>query len=107
MALTVLLVVGCRARRATSRAARTAAGARGRSPTKVAPWPTPAADRQVITTANASVVVDDPADTAQRLSELVEAAGGRVDERTEYAETGDDGDEGASPTSWCASRRTR
>ncbi|SOC50519.1 protein of unknown function [Blastococcus aggregatus] len=51
-------------------------------------------ERQVITTASASLVVDDPADAAQEVSEQVESAGGRVDERTEYAATGDD--EGSS-----------
>jgi hypothetical protein len=54
------------------------------------------AERQVITTASASLVVDDPADAAQEVSERVESAGGRVDERTEYAATGDDEDEGSS-----------
>jgi hypothetical protein len=38
--------------------------------------------------------VDDPADGAQRVSELVEDAGGRVDERTEQAVSGEDGTEG-------------
>jgi hypothetical protein len=52
------------------------------------------ADRQVVTTANASLAVEDPAESAQRVSELVEAAGGRVDERTEQAVSGDDGVEG-------------
>ena len=53
-------------------------------------------DRQVVTTAAASLTVDDPADGAQRVSELVQAAGGRVDERTERAGSGDDegGDDG-------------
>ena len=50
-------------------------------------------DRQVVTTAAASLTVDDPADGAQRVSELVQAAGGRVDERTERAGSGDDGDD--------------
>jgi hypothetical protein len=54
------------------------------------------ADRQVVTTATASLSVEDPADGAQRLSELVEAAGGRVDERTEQAASGENGVEGAS-----------
>lgn len=54
------------------------------------------AGRQVITNATASVVVDDPADAAQEVSERVESAGGRVDERTEYAATGDGEDEGSS-----------
>ncbi|MGY2128231.1 DUF4349 domain-containing protein [Blastococcus sp. SYSU DS0617] len=53
-------------------------------------------DRQVITTATASLVVDDPPDAAQRVSELVESAGGRVDERTEQAAAGDGDEESAS-----------
>jgi hypothetical protein len=48
------------------------------------------ADRQVVTTATASLAVEDPAAGAQRVSELVEAAGGRVDERTEQAGFGED-----------------
>ncbi|TFV89547.1 DUF4349 domain-containing protein [Blastococcus sp. CT_GayMR16] len=52
-------------------------------------------DRQVIATATASLAVEDPADSAQRVSELVESAGGRVDERTEQAASGEDGTEGA------------
>jgi hypothetical protein len=51
------------------------------------------ADRQVVTTATATLAVDDPADAAQRVSELVESAGGRVDERTEQA-SGEGGAEG-------------
>jgi hypothetical protein len=53
-------------------------------------------DRQVVTTATASLAVEDPADGAQRVSELVESAGGRVDERSEQAAAGDDGVEGAA-----------
>lgn len=48
------------------------------------------ADRQVITNASADLTVDEPADGAQQVSELVESAGGRVDERTEQTATGDD-----------------
>ncbi|SDF83523.1 protein of unknown function [Blastococcus aurantiacus] len=48
------------------------------------------ADRQVVTNASATLAVDDPADGAQRVSQLVESAGGRVDERTEQTATGDD-----------------
>ncbi len=54
------------------------------------------ADRQVVTTASAFVAVEDPALAAQRVSELVESAGGRVEERTEYAGSAEDGGEGAS-----------
>ncbi|MGK5173143.1 DUF4349 domain-containing protein [Geodermatophilus sp. CPCC 205761] len=53
-------------------------------------------DRQVVTTATASVAVEDPADGAQRVSVLVEAAGGRVEERTEQAASGEDGVDGAA-----------
>ena len=57
-----------------------------------------AAERQVVQTATASLAVDDPAAGAQRVSELVAAAGGRVDQRTEQtASTEDDeGDRGAA-----------
>jgi hypothetical protein len=53
----------------------------------------PAADaaRQVVTTATASLAVRDPADSAQRVSELVGSLGGRVDERTEQAASGGNG----------------
>ena len=60
----------------------------------------------MVTTATASVAVEDPADGAQRVSELVESVGGRVDERSEQAASGEDGVEGASPTSWCGCRPT-
>ena len=53
-------------------------------------------DRQVVTTASAFVAVEDPADGAQRVSELVEAAGGRVEERSEQAGSGANGIEGAT-----------
>jgi hypothetical protein len=52
-------------------------------------------ERQVVTTATASLAVEDPAEGAQRVSELVESVGGRVDERTEHAASGEDGLEGA------------
>jgi hypothetical protein len=51
-------------------------------------------DRQVVTTASASLAVDDPATSAQAVSELVESVGGRVEERNEQA-AGDEGLEGA------------
>ncbi len=53
------------------------------------------ADRQVVTTASVSLAVEDPADGAQQVSELVEAAGGRIDERTEQAASGEDEVDGA------------
>ena len=55
-----------------------------------------APDRQVVQTASASVAVEDPAAGAQRVSELVEAAGGRVDERTEQAASEDEQDGGGA-----------
>ena len=51
-------------------------------------------DRQVVTTASASLAVDDPAETAQRISEMVEDVGGRVEERSQQAGPGDAGVEG-------------
>lgn len=54
------------------------------------------AERQIVTTATASVAVKDPRDGAQQVSELAEAAGGRVDERSEQAGSGKDGLEGAA-----------
>ncbi|WP_165372800.1 DUF4349 domain-containing protein [Pengzhenrongella frigida] len=44
-----------------------------------------AIDRQVVTSGSVSLVVRDPAASAQRASELTEAAGGRVDERVEVS----------------------
>ena len=52
-------------------------------------------DRQVVTTDSASVAVEDPAGSAQELSELVESVGGRVEERTEQAASAGDGGSGA------------
>jgi hypothetical protein len=53
-------------------------------------------DRQVVTTATAFLAVEDPADGAQQVSELVESVGGRVDERSEQSGSGADGVEGSS-----------
>jgi Domain of unknown function (DUF4349) len=52
-------------------------------------------ERQVVTTARASLSVEDPADGAQQVSELVESVGGRIDERTEQAASGENGLQGA------------
>lgn len=46
-------------------------------------------DRQVVTTGSIGIVVADPAAAAQRASELTEAAGGRVEARSERAQSGD------------------
>ncbi|MCF6742831.1 DUF4349 domain-containing protein, partial [Blastococcus sp. KM273128] len=53
-----------------------------------------APDRQVVTTAGTSLAVADPAAGAQQVSELVEAAGGRVDERAVQSTSVADGVEG-------------
>jgi hypothetical protein len=53
------------------------------------------AERQVVTTASASLAVDDPAEAAQQVSEMVESVGGRIDERTEQAGSGARGGDGA------------
>src|SRR5215217_7648878 len=52
-------------------------------------------DRQVVTTASASLSVEDPAEAAQRVSELAESVGGRVDQRNEQSGSGKDGIEGS------------
>jgi hypothetical protein len=54
------------------------------------------ADRQVVTTAIASLAVEDPAEGAQQVSELVESVGGRIDERNEQRASGEDDVEGAA-----------
>ncbi|MGY2075581.1 MULTISPECIES: DUF4349 domain-containing protein [unclassified Blastococcus] len=51
-------------------------------------------DRQVVTTATAALAVDDPAEGAQQISELAESAGGRVEERSVQATSGEDGVDG-------------
>ncbi len=49
-----------------------------------------AVDRELITTGNATLVVDDPFDAAEQIADLVEEAGGRVEARDERAETDDE-----------------
>ena len=99
-ALAVALLVGCssspgaESSSAGSAADEAAAGPEAAAPGDAGSAPADA-DRQVVTTATASVAVDDPAVGAQRVSELVEAAGGRVDERSEQAPAGKDEVEGA------------
>jgi hypothetical protein len=44
-----------------------------------------AADRQVIISGNVTITADDPIDASKEAVRIVEAAGGRVDGRTEYA----------------------
>jgi hypothetical protein len=100
-ALTVALLVGCSGPSGTESGGADGGGGPA-LPEPAAPGKpggTPAVpvgpDRQVVTTATASLAVKDPAAAAQRVSELVESAGGRVDERTEHAASGKAGVEGA------------
>ena len=94
VALALAVLVGCSSSGSDSEGADSGTGG-GVS----APEPAPGdfdgapeeadADRQVVTTAVASLVVEDPAEGAQQVSELVESVGGRVDERTEQRASGD------------------
>jgi hypothetical protein len=98
VALSLALLVGCSGPGADSGGADIGTG--GASAPEVAPSGAAGgpedtdAERQVVTTANAFVTVEDPAEGAQRVSELVESVGGRVDERSEQAVSGDDGVKG-------------
>ncbi len=102
-ALALTLLVGCTGGGAGSDSAGSdgAGSATDAGPVTAAPGDPEVApaeadpDRQVVQTATASVAVEDPADGAQRVSELVESVGGRVEERTEQAASGEDGVEGA------------
>ena len=106
LALALALLLGCSASTGgDSGSAEGGAGGGVVAPEPVTPGGPEAApgvpgdpdpDRQVVTTASASLAVEDPADGAQRVSELVESVGGRVDERTVQAGSGDDGIEGAA-----------
>ena len=102
-ALALALLVGCSGSGTDSGGADTGAGGGASAPEFAAPGdpggpatpedPDPA--RQVVTTASASLAVDDPAEGAQQVSELVESVGGRVEERTEQAASREDGGAGA------------
>src|SRR5215218_5179438 len=101
--LALALLVGCSGPATESGSADGGAGggtvAQPAAPGKPGAEPAVAdddADRQVVTTATASLAVKDPLDGAQRVSELVESAGGRVDERSEQAPSGEDRIEGAA-----------
>ncbi|SEO77603.1 DUF4349 domain-containing protein [Trujillonella endophytica] len=105
VALALALLVGCSGSSdEDSGSADTGGGAGGGASVPVgpeAPGGAPAVpvdtgtDRQVIATAFASVIVEDPAAAARRVSELVESVGGRVEERREQAAAEEDGGEGA------------
>ena len=49
-----------------------------------------AVDRELVTTGNATLVVDNPFGAAEQIADLVEDAGGRVEARDERAETDDE-----------------
>jgi hypothetical protein len=66
-------------------AADAAAGAVG-----LAESPEEAVDRELVTTGNATLAVDDPFDAAEQIADLVEQAGGRVEARDERAATADE-----------------
>ncbi|TDE99032.1 DUF4349 domain-containing protein [Occultella glacieicola] len=55
-------------------------------------------NRQIITTGYATVVVDDPAEAADRVALLAETAGGRVDQRSEVAA----GSQGQDSPGWAS-----
>ncbi|WP_164704609.1 DUF4349 domain-containing protein [Blastococcus litoris] len=99
-ALAVAVVVGCSGPSGDSGGADSGSGTGAVAPDPAAPGDPEAApadaDRQVVTTASASLAVDDPADGAQRVSELVESAGGRVEQRAERTASGEDGDGAAA-----------
>jgi hypothetical protein len=92
VALAMAVLVGCSGNGSDSSGADTGGGGVSGVP-EVAPDAPgdPDPERQVVTTATASVAVKDPAAGAQRVSELVESAGGRVEERSEQAASGANG----------------
>ena len=92
-AVAVALLVGCSGPGSSS---SSAGGGAGVAAAPAAGAPNSDAERQIVTTATANVSVKDPASGAQRVSELVEAAGGRVEQRTEQAGSGTNGTEGAA-----------
>jgi hypothetical protein len=102
-AFSVALVVGCSSSDQGS-SSDSAAGSDGGSgvgePAVASGRPEAApdadADRQVVTTATASLAVTDPAESAQQVSELVESAGGRIDERDERTPSGEKDVDGAT-----------
>lgn len=89
MTLALVLVAGCGGGSGDESSSSADRGDAGAVADEAGGQADAAEERQVITTASASLVVDDPADAAQEVSERVESVGGRVDERTEYAATGD------------------
>jgi hypothetical protein len=101
LALLLLLLVGCSGSGSDSGGGESVAGGGAGAPEFAPPGDPGAApddtdaDRQVVTTASAFLAVEDPAESAQEISELVESVGGRVEERNEQAASGENGVEGA------------
>jgi hypothetical protein len=56
----------------------------------IAEAPDEAVDRELITTGNATLAVEDPFEAAEQIADLVEEAGGRVEARDEQAATDDE-----------------
>jgi hypothetical protein len=56
----------------------------------IAEAPEEAVDRELITTGNATLAVEDPFEAAEQIADLVEEAGGRVEARDERAATDDE-----------------
>lgn len=56
----------------------------------IAEAPEEAVVRELITTGNATLAVDDPFEAAEQIADLVEEAGGRIEARDERAATGDE-----------------
>ena len=94
-ALTLSVVAGCSGY-GDAQSSGEDGGARGGSVAEPAVADEADVDRQVVTTASASLAVEDPAEGAQQVSELVESVGGRVEERSEFAGSREDDGEGAS-----------
>jgi Domain of unknown function (DUF4349) len=100
LALVLLLLVGCSGSGSDSGGEQSSAGGGAGAPEFAPPGEPGAAtddtaERQVVTTASAFLAVEDPAESAQEISELVESVGGRVEERNEQAASGENGVEGA------------
>ncbi|MGY1828113.1 MULTISPECIES: DUF4349 domain-containing protein [unclassified Blastococcus] len=93
-ALILVLLVGCTGPSGGESDSADGAGGAVAPVTAVPGSDEAAPDREVVTTADASLAVDDPAEAAQRVSELVESAGGRVDERAVHATSVQEGVEG-------------
>jgi hypothetical protein len=96
-AVALAVVAGCSGSSGSDSSGAASGQAAGTQPAAPGSPSLPAdSSRQVVSTATASLAVKDPAVGAQRISELAESAGGRVDNRVEHAGSGKDGLDGAS-----------